>query len=122
MGHFTRFAGFRMLVVGDEGSITMIADDFPTDPGITVERTVTAAGLAVAPEVHRTIDGAILDVNLGGERLFPIAGALVQPGIAFAFATGYGPPGLAPRYAAYPAIGSPFGLRSFEQILLPACT
>ena len=122
MRHFARFTGFRMLLVEDEASIALLVEDFLTDLGITVVAVAgtVAAGLAVATEVRRRIDGAFLDVNLGGEEAFPIADALVQRGIPFVFATGYGPEDLGPRYAAYPVIAKPFGLVSLEQVLVSA--
>lgn len=34
-------------------------------------------------------DAALLDINLGGDLVFPVAEALADRGIPFAFATGY---------------------------------
>lgn len=40
-------------------------------------------------ETEPQIDAAVLDVNLGDEKSFPIAEAVVTRGIPFLFATGY---------------------------------
>lgn len=35
------------------------------------------------------LDGAVLDINLGGDMVYPVAEALRARGVAFVFATGY---------------------------------
>lgn len=40
-------------------------------------------------EDAKRIDGAILDINLGGEMIFSAADILIDRGVAFMFATGY---------------------------------
>lgn len=45
------------------------------------------------------IDGAILDVNLGGEKVFPVADVLRERGVPFVFTTGYDQAALPERYA-----------------------
>lgn len=122
MAALDRLAGFRMLIVEDEALIAMLIEDFLTDLGFEVVRVAgtVAQGLAVATEIRRLIDGAILDVNLGNEKVFPVADALADRGIPFVFATGYGVHGLVPRYAAYPVITKPFRLEPLKQLLLSA--
>ena len=57
-----------------------------------------ADGLRLAEQ--EALDGAILDVNLNGERCFPIAHALRQRGVPFVFLTGYDDAGHHPGRAA----------------------
>jgi hypothetical protein len=45
--------------------------------------------VALAALEQTVLDGAILDINLGGEMAFPVADALMARGIPFIFATGY---------------------------------
>jgi len=68
------------------------------------------------------IDGAILDVNLGGEKVFPVADVLAQQGIPFLFATGYGKAGLEPHHAERPVIAKPFGFEPLKKALISAWT
>jgi hypothetical protein len=77
-------------------------------------------GLAIATDKALVADGAILDVNLGGEKVFPVADALADRGVPFVFATGYGTQGLAPRYAGHKVIAKPFRLEPLQQFLLAA--
>lgn len=41
------------------------------------------------PTPRESIDAAVLDINLQGEAVFPVADALIERGIPFVFATGY---------------------------------
>jgi CheY-like chemotaxis protein len=82
--------GCRILVVEDESIIACNLSLLLQDAGAVV--------LDPAPSVRRAIEvlrgdrevhGAVLDVNLGGEMVFPVADALALRGIPFVFATGY---------------------------------
>jgi CheY-like chemotaxis protein len=114
----SKFAGFRVLVVEDEPLIAMLIEDFLSELGCIVVGIAgtLALGLKMACDSELTIDGAMLDVNLGGEQVFPIADALRGRHIPFLFATGYGAQGLAPRYAGYPVIAKPFSLEPLKAI------
>ena len=65
-----------------------------------------ADGLALAREGG--FDAAMLDVNLAGERSFPIADVLRARDIPFLFATGYGLRGIEEAYRASPVLQKPF--------------
>ena len=53
-------------------------------------------------------DAALLDVNLGGQKVDELAAALTQKNIPFAFVTGYGREGLPQSFQHAPLIGKPF--------------
>lgn len=80
----------RVLVVEDE---YMLADNLATelsDAGAFIigpVATVEAAFALIAAESE--IDGAVLDVNLGGEMVFPVADLLLKRQVPFIFTTGY---------------------------------
>ena len=59
------------------------------------------------------IDGAILDVNLRGEPVRPVAEALKAKGVPFCFITGYGA-GVATGYPEAPIISKPFDMETFQ--------
>jgi hypothetical protein len=50
----------------------------------------------------------VLDVNLRGDMVFPVADALRARGIPFAFATGYDGWALPERFADAPRVEKPF--------------
>ena len=83
--------GKRILVVEDEPLVAMMIEDILLGAG--AEIVGPAATLANALElVDQPIDAALLDVNLAGERVYPVARRLLHRGIPFVFATGYGGP------------------------------
>src|SRR5436305_12924447 len=87
-------AGLRVLVVEDEMMVSMLIEDMLSDLGCTV--VGPASRLDEAMELARAdgLDCAVLDVNLGGQPIFPLADLLRQQRRPFAFATGYGDAGL----------------------------
>ena len=58
---------------------------------------------------------AILDVNLNGEPILPVADVLVARGTPFVFATGYGERGLPEPYRDRPTLNKPFQLDRLKQ-------
>jgi hypothetical protein len=50
----------------------------------------------------------VLDVNLAGERIFPVADILARRNLPFVFVTGYGANTLPSEYAACPRLHKPF--------------
>ena len=66
------------------------------------------------------IDFAVLDVNVGGSKSFPVADILRQRGIPFAFASGYGAEGLMDGYRDSPALRKPYGQKDLERTIAQA--
>ncbi|AWN37178.1 response regulator [Methylobacterium radiodurans] len=69
--------------------------------------------------VHRVprIDAAVLDINLQGEMVFPVADALAARGVRFVFATGYDPVEVPARYAGVRHCSKPVDLASLAEAL-----
>lgn len=111
----TPFAGIRVLVVEDEGAIAMMIEEMLEEVGCEVVASVArlAAALEIASVVE--VDLAILDVNLAGERIFPVAEILRQRGIPFLFSTGYGASGLPGEFAQCPVLHKPFSQSDLQQ-------
>lgn len=101
--------GCRILIVEDE---FLLADDLAhvlDDAGATVlgpVSTVPEALRLIAAE--KKIDFAVLDVNLHGDMVFPVADALVERCVPFAFATGYDEWSLPERFFMVPRLEKPF--------------
>jgi DNA-binding response OmpR family regulator len=109
--------GLRILVLEDTLLVAEMIEDALHDLGCDVIGPAPRLqrGLALAGE--EGLDGALLDVNLAGERCFPIADALVERGVPFAFLTGYGDAGIPPEYQEVPRLAKPFDLRSLEGLV-----
>jgi CheY-like chemotaxis protein len=79
----------------------------------------TAGRLDQAVELagRADIDFALLDLNLGGVRTYPVADALEARKIPYAFATGYGASGIAPEYAHIQTLSKPFRIEDVAALL-----
>ena len=109
--------GRRILVVEDEMLVSMLVEDILEDFGcITIG---PAAKLDQAIQLARSeqVDVAMLDVNLGGTRVFPVADILAQRDIPFVFVSGYGEAGLEPPHENRPVIQKPFSAEAISEVL-----
>ena len=82
--------GKRILVVEDEALIAVMVEDMLTEMGSVVVGPAATIEQALALARTGEIDGAVLDVNVRGERIDPVAEALAERGVPMLFATGYG--------------------------------
>ncbi|MCC2976735.1 response regulator [Sphingomonas sp. PL-96] len=101
----------RILVVEDE---YLLADELAlelADEGAVVLGPVSniSRALALLDEEARP-DGAILDINLGGEPAFPLADALINRGVPLVFTTGYDARAIPERFAGIPRCEKPISI------------
>ncbi len=103
-------AGVRILLVEDETLVAMLLEDMIAELGGTVVASASrvAGALEVVKNSGSGLDLAVLDVNLGGEEAFPVAEALAERGVPFAFSTGYGNSGLPDPWRSRPTLQKPF--------------
>ena len=99
----------------------MMLEDFLDSLGHTVAGTCDTVAAAVDRVNEGGFDLAILDVNLGGERVWPVADALASRGVPYVLATGghIEPP--PPEHAGAPVLSKPFTLDAIEPALERAC-
>jgi CheY-like chemotaxis protein len=107
----------RILVVEDELMIRMLLEDMLGELGYTVAAEAGRLDEALAAAKSAEIDVAILDVNLNGQPILPVADALAARGTPFVFATGYGERGLPEPYRDRPTLKKPFQLEGLKQML-----
>lgn len=98
----------RILLVEDEMLVAMLLEDMLTESGHTVIGPVAKLDQAVEAARNESIDLAILDVNLQGHEVFPVAEALAARQIPFVFSTGYGAGGLPEAWRQRPTLQKPF--------------
>jgi len=111
-------AGRRVLVVEDDYLIATALCQELEDAGAEV--VGPAPDVAAALEllaVEGAINGAVLDVNLGGEMAWPVAEALLAHGVPFAFTTGYDASSIPARYARVARCEKPVGLAEIARAL-----
>jgi CheY-like chemotaxis protein len=110
-------ATLRVLLVEDEVLIRVMVSDMLEDLGHAV--------VAEAGELDRSLmlarsadfDLAILDVNLNGARIDPVAEAIIARRIPFILATGYSSPSVAARYPQIPRLRKPYGIKELESVI-----
>lgn len=112
-------AGKRVLVVEDESLIAMLLEDMILQLGGTLAASATRVqrALEIVNDAAIGIDLAVVDVNLGGEEAFPVATALVERGVPFAFSTGYGNSGLPAAWRNRPTLQKPFSEDEVRRVL-----
>lgn len=100
MAALEALAGKRILLVEDEyysvkALITRLAAMEVVIAGASPSVDEALGMIASLPD----LDGAILDINLGGEMVFPVADELERRGLPFVFATAYAPEIVPARHA-----------------------
>src|SRR5205085_3519139 len=110
--------GTQVLLVEDEALVGMMIADFLGEIGFRVlgPFTKTVDGLNAAK--GGKIAAAVLDVNVGGEEIYPLAEYLKGRGIPFVFVTGYGADSIDERFAGVPVLQKPVDRDTLRQALL----
>jgi CheY-like chemotaxis protein len=115
MAETISMATLRILVVEDEALVALMIEDMLDELGCVVAGSARSVRDALTLVGAGEMDGAILDLNLGGEPVYPVAEALAAVGIPFVFLTGYGVGGIDARFAGVPTIAKPFHPSALEQ-------
>ncbi len=100
--------GKRVLIVEDELLVALMLEDFliefgciPVGPYSSVTKALEALGT-------EAIDLAVLDVNLDGEMVYPVAYALTERHLPFLFVSGYGEEAILPGHDDWLVCTKPF--------------
>jgi CheY-like chemotaxis protein len=114
------FSGVRVLVVEDEFAVLLLVEDMLSELGCQIAGTATRLSDALALAGKTDCDAAVLDVNINGENVAPVAAALDERGIPMVFSTGYGKSGIEPRWRERPVLQKPYRLEEFAAALRTA--
>jgi DNA-binding response OmpR family regulator len=108
-GHPGLQRGRRILLVEDEALIALDVQDGLEDAGYVVAGPAARLDRAVALASSEAIDAAVLDVNLAGVQVWPVAEILRQRGIPFLLVTGLSTGSGLPAFCArVPRLAKPF--------------
>jgi len=108
----------RVFIVEDETLVLFNLQDILGELGWTL--VGQAMSLTQAEKLASSVeqpDAAILDVNLGGQKVFSAAAILAGRGVPIVFATGYGRDGLPPEWQDRPVIVKPYSQRDVATVL-----
>lgn len=117
MASQTLLEGRNILAVEDEMLVAMLLEGILEDAGCNVI-CVGHLEKAIVLARERDIDAAVLDVNLHGERSYPVADTLAGRGIPFVFVTGYGQVDLLALYPGRPVLAKPYKPDDLIAVLL----
>ena len=99
--------GARVLIVEDAVLLALELETGLSDAGATIIGPAYELEEAMAL-LDQPIDAAVLDANLNGQSVKPVAEALLARGVPFVFATGYGEVDGAPGDFGAPVIRKPY--------------
>ncbi|WP_137046677.1 response regulator [Pseudolabrys sp. FHR47] len=95
----------------------MLLEDMLADLGHEVAATAASVETARKLAAAGGFDAAILDVNLEGQEIFPVAEILAERGVPFVFASGYGHAALPEQFRGRPTLQKPFQGAQLEAAL-----
>ena len=116
----TSLQGVRVLLVEDESLVAMLVEDLLAELGCEVVDSPANVEDALHAVETGGFDVAVLDVNLAGEHVDPVAGALVSRSIPIVFASGYGRDGVSRPFASAPVLAKPYNIQELAQALRAA--
>ena len=109
--------GGSIFLVEDEVMIRMMVADMLEELGHRVAAEAGEIGEAMRLAQSTEFDLAILDVNVNGKVISPVADLIKSKGRPFIFATGYGSSGLPEEYRDRPALQKPFQLETLGKAI-----
>ena len=109
-----RLKGLRVLIVEDAVLLALELETGLAEAGAAVIGPAYALDEALAL-LDQPIDAAVLDANLNGQSVMPVAKVLAERGIPFIFATGYGDTGAALAGFNAPIVRKPYDISQVAQ-------
>ena len=110
----------RILVVEDNLLTADSIQDLLETNGCEVIGPAATVARALDLIARTALDGAVLDINLGGELSFPVAAALIERDVPFLFLTGYDDLIVPPQYRGMRRLEKPSDMRQLAEIVTSA--
>lgn len=107
----------QILLVEDEALLSLLMRDMLSELGYGIAGPFSSLADALKAANSDGIAGAVLDVNLGGEFVYPLAEFLSEGHIPFVFVTGYARDRIEPRFSHVPVLQKPLTRESLELAL-----
>ena len=107
----------RLLLVEDEMLVGLFMSEMLEDMGFSVTDPARTLADGMAAAKAQKFDGAVLDMNLNGESVYPLADFLAAQKVPFIFVTGYSADVVAERFAGIPIIQKPVASDTLAKIL-----
>ena len=112
----------KVLVVEDESLVALDIENMLEEMGCKVVASVPRLVRALELASRLDFDLAVLDINLAGEVVYPLAFRLAARGIPFVFSTGYSTASLPPELSDRPILKKPVMLANLKRAVAMART
>lgn len=109
--------GRRVLIVEDDETISALMETTLEEAQCAVVGPCRDVASALAAAETEAFDVAVLDIDLAGEMVFPVAEALDARGVPFMLLSGYGDTAVPDDRPAWPVCAKPFKLDELVQRL-----
>ena len=106
-----------ILIVDDEFLVLWALQDELERLGFEHIQTASSVAGSLEMVARDHLDFAFIDVNLGNQKSIPIADALDEKGVPYAFVTGYGRAGLDERFRDAAVLAKPVSQRAVREIV-----
>ena len=97
----------RIMIVEDEALVAMVLEEQLEELGLSIVATCATVSEAMKAIDETSPGAAILDVNLGGQLVYPVADRLSALGTPFVFVTGYGRESIDRRFSSAVVLEKP---------------
>jgi PAS domain S-box-containing protein len=114
--------GNRVMIVEDEALVAMVESDALLELGYAVVGPFSKPADALAAVRGGDVAAAILDINLNGTLVYPVADELAARGIPFIFVTGYGTESVTERFSNVPVLQKPIERDTLLRIFVDGTT
>ena len=112
----------KVLVVEDESLVALDIETMREEMGCRVVASVPRLVKALDLASRLDFDLAVLDINLAGEVVYPLAFRLAERGIPFVFSTGYSTADLPTELRGRPILRKPVMMASLKRAVAMART
>ena len=109
--------GGSVFLVEDEVMIRMMVADMLEELGYSIAAEAGDISEAIRLAQSTDFDVAILDVNVNGKVISPVADLIKARNRPFIFATGYGSSGLPEEYRDRPSLQKPFQIETLARVI-----
>lgn len=110
-------AGLRVLVVEDEMLVSLMIEELLGEHCCSVIGPFDRIAPALRAARSAQFDLALLDVNVAGEKVYPVAEMVARRGIPFLLLSGYGEAAVPPEHPDWQACAKPFRAKDLIRML-----
>jgi CheY-like chemotaxis protein len=108
----------RVFVVEDEFAVLLLIEDMLGELGCELAGSASRVPEALGMVSERIPDVAVLDVNVAGVPVYPVAEFLAGHNVPIVFSTGYGDGSLGERWRSRPVVQKPYMMEQLAAALL----